>query len=1215
MHQQGGYFKIGLIGLLTAVNTVVLFASPFSAKATEPNLPTPSADPTQLTQPQVIPSPAANVKPKETETQDLKQVESSPAVTPTEVKILAPAPETVLDIPSSTVILQYAAGAKVELRVNGNLVDPTLIGRTESDAKTNLVTQTWYGVSFREGENTITAQATNNGTALPVAEVKVMVRADAKTLTVEAVEKRIPADGRSTATVRGQLIDENGNRSNRDASVTLTASAGEFVGADASPDQPGFQVQASKGYFTAKLRSSLNAQIVRIRAVTTTLEAFNQIEFQTALRPSIVTGVVDLRLGSRGTDYHGSFRDFLPPDKNNRTQLDFYSGVFATGKVGEWLFTGAFNSARAINQDCSGNTGLSRDVKECEQYSVYGDSSTREQLARSQDSVFLRFERDRDYAMWGDYGTQELATRSQEFSATNRELHGFKANYNFGNLQATALYGNNVQGFQRDTIAPDGTSGYYFLSRRLLVTGSENVFIELEELNRPGTVLERKQLVRGTDYEIDYDRGSILFRQPVLRTDVNFQGIVLVRRIVTTYQFEQKDSTANVYGGRLQYNISREQNRESWVGTSYFRQNQGVRNFELYGADALISIGPKTNLIAEYARSNNNSDLMGFVSGSAYRVEAQSEIANGVQARAYLRSTSTGFANDATTSFVPGQSRYGANVTARVTPSTSVRVQYDRETNRGIAPRPLNTLEELLRPGLEAVPGSAVDNSLTTIVAGVEQRIGSASVGVDFIHRDRQDRLANGPLSTSSNQLRSRLTVPLRNNLTFLAQNELNLSSQQDIAYPNRTIVGLDWAVYQGINVRLSHQLFSGGQFANNSITSLDVTGDYKLGSDTTITGRSSIVGGANGMTVQGALGLKQGLTIAPGLRLNLAYEHVFGDLFSRTGAGVQFAQPFTPGQSASSLGVQGGDSYSVGLDYTDNPNFKASASYEHRSSSSGSNNVISASAIGKISPALTALVRYQQANFGNQTLRGLGDTAELKVGLAYRDPNNDSLNVLLRYEHRKNPSTIPDTLLLGSGTGYQDNLLAAEAIYAPNWQWEFYGKLGIRNSTSYLASDLVGSSTVTLGQVRATYRLGYNMDLVGEARFINQPTTGYSEKGLLIEAGYYLTPNLRLSAGYVFGSADDRDFSGTRSAGGAYLGLTVKLNELFDGFGLQKVAPPQQQESQVKPVATTSPAPTATSSNSTPPAETTNSSPATPDSTPAADPAPATTPTGGAQP
>jgi hypothetical protein len=300
----------------------------------------------------------------------------------------------------------------------------------------------------------------------------------------------------------------------------------------------------------------LDSKTVNIRATTGTLEAFSQLEFHTDLRPAIATGVIDIRLGARGTDFYGSFRDFLPPDGKNGTQLDIRSAVFATGKVGDWLFTGAYNSARPLNQGCDRTAALFRANQACDQnYPVYGDSSQSTVVTPSTDSLYLRFERSSpipgagtDYAMWGDYNTEEFATRSQQFTATTRQLHGFKANYNLGNLQITGFYGNNVQGFQRDTLAPDGTSGYYFLSRRLLVEGSENVFVEVEELNRPGTIIERKQLNRGPDYEIDYDRGSLIFRQPILRTDVGKEGETLVRRIVVTYQYDTPGENNSIYG-------------------------------------------------------------------------------------------------------------------------------------------------------------------------------------------------------------------------------------------------------------------------------------------------------------------------------------------------------------------------------------------------------------------------------------------------------------------------------------------------------------------------------------------------------------------------------------------------------------------------------------------------------------------------------------------
>jgi hypothetical protein len=1085
------------------------------------------------------------------------------------VKIITPTANAVIDIPAATVTLQFPVGANVELRVNGELVNRDLIGRTETDSSNNLVTQTWYGVSLQEGENTITAQIA--GSQDVVSSVKVEVRGAPIKLSLDTVEARIPADGRSTATVKGQLLDVSGNRSNRDAIVTLIPTTGEFVGVDFKPDQPGFQVEAKNGQFTASLKSDLKAQTVRIRGVANDLEAYTQIQFETALRPSLVTGVVDVRLGARGTDYYGGFRDFLRPDKDTSTKLDINSAIFATGAVGEWLFTGALNTSRSLNEDCNCDTRLFRTYQFNEQnYPVYGDSSKLDVVAPSTDSLFLRFERSTgiagaapDYAMWGDYNTEEFARSSQQFTAVTRQLHGFKANYNIGNFQVTGFYGNNVQGFQRDTIAPDGTSGFYFLSQRILIPGSENIFLELEELNRPGTVIERKQLNRGSDYEIDYDRGTVLFREPVLRTDIGKTGEVLVRRIVASYQHDTKDSNNNIYAGRLQYNFARGLNNESWLAGTYLREDQGVRDFELYGADALISFGSAGKFIAEFARSSNNSELMGNVNGDAYRLEAEGQIFNGLQGRAYYRFADTGFANNATISFVPGQTRYGAQLTGKLSESTNLRLQYDHEDNFGIAPQPLNTFEDLFAPRVEAVPGSKVDNSLTTILAGVQQRFGNSILDFDWIHRNREDRIPANSLTGTSDQLRSRLTVPVAKNLTFQAQNELTLSSDKDTVYPDRTIFGLNWAVLPGVNVSLAQQFYSGGQFEGNSITSLSVNGEHKLGTDTAITGRYSILGGANEITTQGAVGLNNKWTIAPGLRLNLAYEHVFGNFQARNATGQQFAQPFTIGQAASSIGFNGGDSYSVGLEYSDNPNFQASAKYERRTSSFGANSVITAGVTGKISPAITALARYQQANASNQKLTALGDTANFKLGLAYRDPSDDKFNALLRYEYRQNPSVIPDTILFGSGTGSQDHTVAAEAIYAPNWQWEFYGKYALRNSTSYLASDLIGSASVNLAQLRATYRLGYSMDLVGEARWIGQSEN--TETGFLLETGYYLTPNLRVAAGYVFGKVDDRDFSGTRSAGGLYLGLTVKLNELFDGFGLQKRPPRQQKESLVQ--------------------------------------------------
>jgi outer membrane protein OmpA-like peptidoglycan-associated protein len=1109
--------------------------------------------------PATAPTPTTSPAPTTTSTNS-----TSPRIT-----ILSPTVNAVMDSPAATVVIQMPSNTKVELLVNGNLVNSNSIGRSELDEVNKTVTQTWYGVPLQAGENILSARVAGSQEIL--SSVNIKVRGTPVKLAINTLESRIPADGRSYATVDGQLVDENGNRSNWDAIVTLQASDGEFIGTDASPEQPGFQVQAKQGKFTAQLKSGLKAGTIIIRAQNAQMETFTQVQFETDLRPSLVTGVIDLRVGARGTDFYRSLREFLPSDRDNRTQVDLYGAVFGTGRVGEWLVTGAYNNSRSLNQDCSGTSSLFTSERYCDaQYPVYGDSSTSTLTTPSYDSLYLRFERTSpvkdaspDYFMWGNFNTEEFASRSQQFTSISRQLHGAKGNFNLGDVQITGFYSNVGKGFQRDTIAPNGTSGTYFLSRQLLISGSENVFVELVDFFSAGTVVSRKEAIRGKDYDINYDNGSLLFRQPLFQTELGDNGELLRRQVVVTYQNEQAGGNSSIYGGQLRYHLNRSQAQPSSLAINYFKESQGIRNFVLYGANALISFNQKTQLTAEYARSENDSDVVGFVTGSAYRFELNSEIA-GILGKIYYSKADTGFANNATISFVPGQTKFGTQLNTRVGSTTSLRFQYEQENNNGIAPRPLSVLTDLLTPRQEAVPGSAVDNSLRTITFGLQQNIGSVLLNLDLLYRDRQDRLTPNLLSSNSTQLRSRVSVPIAENIRFSAQNEVSLSSSSDAVIPDRSVMSLDWTIVQGLTARLGQQWFHSGALAGSSITSADLLGEYKLGTDTTLTGRYSVIGGGATTSTQGSVGLNQRWQVMPGLRLGFGYEKVFGTFASATttATGTQFQQPFAVGQSASSLTSQSGDSYNIGLEYTDNPDLKGSIRYENRSGNNTNNSVFTASALGKLSPAMSLMFNYQQSSAANQGLSALGSIANLKVGLAYRDPNDDKFNALFRYEYRQNPSIIPESLLIGGGSGYVDHTLALEALYAPNWQWEFYGKLALRNSTTTIAKDFTGVSNTNLTQFRVTYRAGYNVELVGETRMLNQPTAGYSEFGLVGEVGYYLTPDLRLALGYSSGSINtDRDFSGSRSAGGLYAGITVKLNELFDGFGLQKTPPRQQQE------------------------------------------------------
>ncbi len=1011
------------------------------------------------------------------------------------------------------------------------------------------------------------------------------------------------ADGRSLVTLEGEILKANGEVMPEDVTVTLTTSAGQFVGVDADRDRAGFQVKAVGGKFSVQLQSPIQAQQAKVRAAidrvydledgkrkdfgsqtlplpntpyTSTpiapTEAYTTVEFLTYLRPSLVSGSLNLRLGNGNADFYQSFREFIRED-NGGFEADLQGGLFATGKVGEWLFTGAVNLDRALNETCDGNR-LYRQDQTCDnKYQIYGDSSRTDFLTPSRDSFYARFEKDSkyspesDYVMWGDYGTSEFARSSQLYSGFTRQLHGAKLNYSVGNLQLTGLFATSTEAFRRDELRPTGISGDYYLSRRTIVPGSEDIFIEAEETNRPGSTVARKQLSRGRDYEIDYDRGSIRFRKPILAVDFGEDlTTTLVRKVVATYQYERDDEGAyGVYGGRAQYNFSNAIGQESYLGATYLAEDLDGNDFSLFGADLKVPLGTIGTLVAEYASSQNGTDYLGDVSGSAFRVEAEGQAADWLRARVYYRRAEDGFSNNATTSFTPGQSRYGVQATAKAGPQTEVTASIDREENFGKSVKLQPRFFSLFDPNPNVVVDEDLDNSLTTIRAGVTQGLGGESkLSLEYVNRNRDDK--KGKLSDgNSSQIVTRLAVPIAETLTFRAQNELNLGDSDDL-YPNRSTLALDWAAYPGIKLRLAHQFLNGGLFGKKAITAIETISDYKLGENTTLTGRYSVISGTNGVNGQGAVGLDHRWVVSPGFKVNLGYEHIFGNTFSRTGAGNRQETPYTVGQTGSILGLSAGDSYSVGFEYNGLENFKSSGRVEYRSAEEGNALLLSASALGKVTPELSLLGRFERAGASNQGLLDrFGDNLSLKLGLAYRNPKSDRWNTLAKYEYRENDKITPDAI--GTGSQSKSHLATLETIYSPNWKWEFYGKYAARLTDTKIGSGYSNNTFISLAQLRALYNFSYRWDAAAEVRWISQPSANYNGLGWALEAGYGVTPDLRLYLGYAFGSADDRDFTGYRSDGGLYGGINFKVNSLFNGFGVQKpVEKPRPPRKEVEP-------------------------------------------------
>ncbi|HEY0798390.1 MAG TPA: hypothetical protein VGD50_04525, partial [Candidatus Baltobacteraceae bacterium] len=368
-------------------------------------------------------------------------------------------------------------------------------------------------------------------------------------LLLDRVEGSAVADGESLVQISGRILDADGKPVNGSVDVTLRSSMGAFIGTDDS-DAPGFHVTSTDGMFQAALQAPTHSGTALVFADAGKLHAQTKVIFTTSLRHGISAGVIDFHLGASNTDYHAPFEQFLSDDSSPWTlqTTAFFQGPVGTASGSQAQLTAAFDNQNAINGDCSGITpiyGSTNQQTACTpRYGIYGDASTATSLANSSDNAYVRLEKNADFVEWGDYDTSEFSSQGQTYGATSRQLHGAKGSYSLGRLSVTGLYATNVQAFQRDIIAPDGTSGNYYLSRQLILPGSEAVQLELEPLNRPGTVVGETALTAGVDYELNPETGSLLFTQPIAQTQTDpVTGMVLVQHIVVTYQYDGGSSS------------------------------------------------------------------------------------------------------------------------------------------------------------------------------------------------------------------------------------------------------------------------------------------------------------------------------------------------------------------------------------------------------------------------------------------------------------------------------------------------------------------------------------------------------------------------------------------------------------------------------------------------------------------------------------------------
>jgi hypothetical protein len=265
-------------------------------------------------------------------------------------------------------------------------------------------------------------------------------------------------------------------------------------------------------------------------------------------------------------------------------------------------------------------------------YVLYGDNTEQRFDAASTEKLYLRIERDAFSVLFGDFETGLTIT---ELSRYSRTLTGFQAERTGEKVSFSTFAADTDQAFVKDELRGDGTSGPYQLSRRFILSGSDRIQIEVRDRFRPDRIVSARELTRHVDYDIDYNSGTVFFREPITSRDFGFDPIY----IVADYETRDQSDSAVLLGGRAAVNLGA---RGSELGLSAVREDVEGAPAQLTGVDFRHQFGIATQLRAEYAHSRAAQPLDQTISASAYLIEFEHQN-NGRQMQAYVRETGAGF--------------------------------------------------------------------------------------------------------------------------------------------------------------------------------------------------------------------------------------------------------------------------------------------------------------------------------------------------------------------------------------------------------------------------------------------------------------------------------------------------------------------------------------------------------------------------------------------
>ena len=995
-------------------------------------------------------------------------------------------------------------GSKFVLKVNGEEVPKSRMGKAVSLAERDLEAREFIGINLKAGSNTLEIQQYDPFGNLRGQRTITVVAPDKLGQIKIILPKQEPAaDGVTPVKIKVRLQDAKGVPVTARTPLTLEASAGRWQVDDLDKRENGVQVFIEGGSAEYILLPPQEPGDCRLVISSGAIKSETTLAFLPDLRPMLAVGVIEGTINisrlnasalvpARSKDgFEEELRRFSVSGNDDKARAAGRTAFFLKGKIkGDYLLTAGFDSEKATRER------LFRDIQPDEFYPVYGDSSVRGFDAQSTGRLYVRIDKKRSYLLYGDFNTQTM-NEARGLGNYNRSLTGVREHYEKKNLSVNLWASQDSTRQVIEELPANGTSGPYYFRTSDGVVNSEQVEILTRDRHQPSLILKTVQMMRFVDYEFEPFTGRILFKAPVPSLDANLNPI----SIRVTYEVDQGGDKFWVYGADGQVKVT----ERVELGGSAVRDENPRGNYELRSGNMTLKLAPKTYLLGEVAQS----DAAGVGMGNAGRMELRHQGAK-TDARIYWGKAENTFSNSAAI-LNAGRVESGAKITQKLNDKTRLVVQ-GLET------------EESITGGNRKGVRADIER---TLPHDIRIEVG-ARASTETVQPAGPSTVGATPNDVTS--LRTKMTVPVPK----LKGASIYGEYENDVVETDKRLVavGGEYKISSKSRLYARHEFMDalGGPFELNAFQHQNTTVfglDTEYMKDGQLFNEYRARSAFAGREAESATGLRNLWTLDEGVRLHTSAERV---------------TPVTGGKQNEST------SLAAGIEYTRNSLWKGTARIEVRSSTPNDsllNTLGYARKLNRDWTFLSKTIFYVVDNKGKDT----GDKYQGRIltGFAWRQTDIDKWNGLAKHEYKYEDDHTRPT----GGRQRHVNILSLDGNYQPNKDWIFsghYAGKAVLEDSLLRDGDLY---TAHLVGTRISYELTRRWDVSLNANTLIDGETGSQQYACGPEIGFLVKNSLRIGLGFnVIGFKDEDLAENGYTNPGFFINMRLKFDETLFGLG-----------------------------------------------------------------